>query len=251
MGYAILKNISIVGVLLGMTTMVSAQVMQSTSYRIQDDSINVGGGFATSASYRLEDTAGEVGTGEGTSTSYTLRAGYQQMHEAPYLALSSAADVTMSPSLGGVTGGESNGSTVLTATTDSYAGYQMTITASTSPAMQSLSDAISDYVPVGAVPDFTFTTDAGEAHLAFSPEGTDIASRYKDDGGACNIGSGDTTLRCWEGLSTTPMVIASRSSANHPSGTATTIRFKVGLSPTAAQPNGIYTATTTVTLISL
>ena len=37
-----------------------AQVMQSTSYRIQSDSINFGGGFSSSTNYNLESTGGEI-----------------------------------------------------------------------------------------------------------------------------------------------------------------------------------------------
>lgn len=55
-----------------------AQVMQSSSYQIQFDSVNSGGSQATSASYKLEDTGGEIGTGNPTSTNYDLDAGYQQ-----------------------------------------------------------------------------------------------------------------------------------------------------------------------------
>jgi hypothetical protein len=55
-----------------------AQVMQSSSYQIERDSLNFGGGLGSSASYVLEDTFGEIGTGRFTSTSYILKAGYQQ-----------------------------------------------------------------------------------------------------------------------------------------------------------------------------
>jgi hypothetical protein len=236
----------------GFAPYVSAQVMQSTSYRIQSDSINVGGVFSTSSSYRLEDTTGEVATGLGTSTTYNLSAGYQSMQEV-YLSLSSIADVTLTPAIGGVSGGTSNGSTTMTATTDNPAGYQLTIQASSSPAMQQDggSSNIDDYAPSGADPDFSFTTDVTESHLAFSPEGTDIDSRYKDNGSSCNTGSGDTALACWDGLSTTPRTIVNRTSPNHPSGTETTIRFRVGIGSSVIQPEGTYIATTTVTLLPL
>ena len=56
-----------------------AQVMQSTNYQIQSDSINFGGGFSSSTNYALESTAGELATGESSSTNYSLKAGYQQM----------------------------------------------------------------------------------------------------------------------------------------------------------------------------
>jgi hypothetical protein len=58
-----------------------AQVMQSSNYQIERDSLNFGGGLGSSASYVLEDTLGEIGTGRFTSASYILKAGYQQFDE--------------------------------------------------------------------------------------------------------------------------------------------------------------------------
>ena len=57
---------------------VFSQIMESSSYQMQFDSVNVGGELSTSTSYTLEDTAGEVATGRLNSSSYILRDGYQQ-----------------------------------------------------------------------------------------------------------------------------------------------------------------------------
>lgn len=227
-----------------------AAVMQSANYRIESDSVNMGGGRSSSTNYSLESTAGEVGSGVSSSTSYVVSAGYQQTL-VDYLSLSAAANVTMSPSLGGLTGGTADGTTVVTATTDSAAGYQLTIVASTSPAMQKGSDTIADYTPSGANPDFTFSVPGGVGEFGFSPEGTEIAARYKDDGAACNTGSGDTSLACWDALTTSARVIANRTSGNHPDGTATTLRFRTGLGANSGIVNGDYYATTTLTAVSL
>lgn len=227
-----------------------AQVMQSASYQIESDSINVGGGLASSTTYVIEDTVGEQATGRSDSTSYRLRAGYQQMQEV-YLAISAAANVTMSPDLGGVTGGNATGSTMVTVTTDNRAGYQLSINASSSPAMQDGPNSIADYAP-GVNPEFLFTTSASESHFGFSPEGVDVTNRFKDNGtDTCNTGSSETADRCWDGLSITPAPIALRTSANHPGGTNTTIKFQVGVGGSVNQPVGTYVATTTLTLIAL
>ncbi len=230
---------------------VHAQVMQSSSYTIESDSINIGGGRSTSASYTLEDTVGEVGTGLSSSTSYTLNAGYQQTLE-DYLALTPASDVSLTPALGGATGGTSTGVATLTVTTDSQAGYQLTAQSSLSPAMQSPDgDTIPNYTPAGADPDYAFLVSTGEAYFGFTPEGADIPVRYQDSGGVCGVSGSDTTAACWDGLSTTPREIARSASPNHPTGTATTIRFSVGLGANAPVPAGTYYATTTVTALSL
>ena len=227
-----------------------AQVMESGSYRLQSDSINFGGGLSTSSSYTLESTVGEVGSGESSSASYNLKAGYQQMQQV-YLALTGAENVTLSPSIPGVTGGVSNGSTTVTVVTDSASGYELTITTASEPALQSDLDTIADYAPAGANPDFTFTTDASDSHFGYSPHGVDTASRFLDNGAACNLGRGNTLGACWDGLSTTTETIALATGGNHPLGATTTIYFRVGVGGSALQTGGTYVATTTITALPL
>jgi hypothetical protein len=227
-----------------------AQVMQSGSYQIQSDSINFGGGLSTSSNYTLESTAGEIATGGSDSETYSLRAGYQQMQEV-YIALSGATDVVLTPSIPGMTGGISNGSTTVSVVTDSPSGYMLTIAGENSPAMSKDADVIADYVPEGIPPDFAFITGPADAHFGYSPEGTDIADRFLDDGAVCDAGNGDTSLACWDGLSTTEEIIASQTGSNHPDGATTTIHFRVGVGGSALQAPGIYTATTTVTALPL
>lgn len=226
-----------------------AQVMQSGSFQMQSDSINFAGGLSTSSNYKIESTAGEIATGNGESSNYKLRAGYQQMQEV-YLALSGATNVLMSPALSGVTGGVSNGSTTVTVITDSPAGYSLSIQSEGTPSMRSLSSSLNDYVPVGN-PDFSFITGVSDAHFGFSPEGADTVPRFKDNGSLCNIGSLNSTLACWDGISTTSKTIARSVDANHPQGSTTTIRFRVAIGSGVAQAPGTYTATTTLTALPL
>ncbi|MFM2374241.1 MAG: hypothetical protein RLZZ234_236 [Candidatus Parcubacteria bacterium] len=228
-----------------------AQVMQSDNYKIESDSVNFGGARSTSSTYTLEDTLGEVGTGDSAAASYRLGAGYQHTL-LNYLSLSASPDVVLSPAIGGLTGGTSNGSTTLTVVTDNAAGYQLMITASNSPAMQSATGVtIGNYVPSSADPDFTFAVPAGDERFGYSPEGVDIATRFKDNGVACNSGSGDTTLACWDGLTTSAAEFARRVSGNHPNGTDTVLNFRVGLGANAMIEEGIYYATTTITALPL
>ena len=236
-------------ILMVCVSLVSAQVMQSTNYRIQSDSINFGGGFSTSTSYTLESTAGEVATGDSVSASYNLKAGYQQMVNT-FISMTAASSVTMTPSIPGVTGGVANGSTTVTVTTDSASGYQMTIAASQSPAMKKGSDSIADYLPAGA-PDFAFVTNPADSHLGYSPSGIDVNARFKDNGISCNTGASETELACWDGLSTSPVEIVRRTSANTPNGSTTTVNFRVGIGGAVVQTSGTYTATTTLTAVSL
>jgi hypothetical protein len=227
-----------------------AEVMSSSNFKLQSDSLNPGGDLSDSETYRMEDTLGELATGNSSSTNFQIRAGYLQM-QSSYISLSAAPDVVMSPNLGGVTSGSSTGSTTFTVITDSAAGYRVTIQSSTSPAMRSGANTIADYVPGGGVPDFLFTTDANEAHLAYSPQGVDITTRFRDNGSICGVSGSDTLNRCFDGLSTSPVEIARASSGNHPAGATTTIQFRVGIGGLINVPEGVYTATTTITALSL
>lgn len=229
---------------------VRAQVMTSSSYKIESDSINFGGGHSTSSSYALEDTAGEVATGDATSTNFSLHAGYQQMHTI-YIAVTAASDVTMSPAIGGVTGGTSNGSTAFTVTTDNAAGYTATIKASSTPAMQSPLDTIADYAPAGANPDFAFNVPSSSSEFGFSPEGADIDQKFKDDGVSCNTSSSDSPDACWAGLGTSDQTFVKRTSNNLPSGTQTTLKFRVTSGSAHVQTAGTYVATSTITILPL
>ena len=235
---------------IGLIGVGQAEVRSSASYQLQSDSINFGGGYSTSTNYSLESTAGEIASGDSDSSSYKLRAGYQQMQEV-FLSITAASDVLMSPSIGGLTGGTANGSTSVVVLTDSPAGYELTISAENSPAMQGVSGTILDYVPVAdPLPDYTFTTGASDAHFGFSPEGVDIVTRYRNSGAVCGSGSSDDASACWDGLAVSDTAIA-RGSANQPGGATTTIRFRVGLGGDANVVAGTYIATTTLTAIPL
>lgn len=228
-----------------------AQVMSSPSYQLQQDSANSGGGLSSSNIYIQESTVGEVGTGPSESAEFKLQAGYQQLG-AVTISLSTPDNVIMSGNIGGVTGGTSNGSTTVTVTTDSPAGYQLTIEAENDPAMwrTDMSESIADYVPSG-VPDFVFDTQSNDAHFGYSPTGVDTASEFLDNTSACGVGSANTDLACWDGLTTSAVVISEGSSSNQPSGAITTINFRVGLGGGVVVSEGVYIATTTLTAIPL
>lgn len=226
-----------------------AQVMQSTTYKISTDSINVGGMESGSTSYGLNDTLGEVGTGYSTSTNYGIHAGYWQMQDS-YISITSPSDLALD-SISGLTGGGSEGVVSWTVTTDNPAGYTMTAEASTSPALKSPDDSFADYTPAGADPDYTFSISSSTSAFGFSPEGTDTDARFKDDSSACNTGTGETSGKCWDGFSTTPKTIAGKSSPNHPAGSSVGIRFRVESGASHIQTSGSYAAYITVTAVTL
>jgi hypothetical protein len=167
-----------------------------------------------------------------------------------YLAVSAAADISMSPSINGLTGGIGTGSTSWTVITDNAAGYTLSARATTSPAMQGVSASFSDYGPKEAEPDYSWSVASSAAEFGFSPEGGDVVQRYKDDGGACNTGSGETADKCWDGFDTTGKTMAEGLS-NHPEGIETTVKVQAESGTSFILPSGDYSATIVVTALPL
>jgi hypothetical protein len=172
--------------------------------------------------------------------------------------LTPAADITMSPSLAGITGGTSNGSTYVRVLTNNALGYNMTLSASSSAGMlgNSQGGTIPALVPaVAGVPDYAFTTMAANtAGFAYTVEASttgEITQPFRDNGSACNTGSGEVANTCWLNATTGPMMIVNRSSQTAASGATTTIKFRTIImpSPSPAIPQDTYVATTTLTAV--
>lgn len=226
-----------------------ADYMQSGTYKIQSDSLNFGGVNSSSSSYKMNDTLGEVATGDSNSSSYYMHAGYWQMGESS-LAISSPTDLSLS-SIGGILGEGTEGAVSWNVMTDNVAGYSVSISSSTTPALKSSNDSFADYVPAGANPDYNFTNLPANSSFGFSPEGTEVISRFKDNGSSCNVGVLETSGKCWDGLSTTPKDFAGSTTPNMPSGASSTVRFRAESGSNHIQTSGAYSATITVTAITL
>lgn len=227
-----------------------AYVASSTNYRIQTDSVNMGGGLSSSTNYAAQDTLGEVVSGTSTSASYGVKAGYQQMQDI-YIAISSPGNVTLAPLIPSVGGGVANGQATWTVITDNQSGYSLSVSAASSPALVSGLNSFANYTPAGADPDFNFSVPAASAEFGFTPEGNDVVSRFLDNGAACNTGSGNTTDRCWAPLLTSLQSVAQKNSANAPTGSALTLKFRAQSGAANTQPAGSYTATATLTVMAL
>lgn len=190
--------------------------------------------------------------GAATEDQFTI----SQLVTSEISFITTATDVTLGPSLGGITGGTSNGGTQVIVSTSNTLGYNMTLTASSSLGMlgnTNQSNYIPAYVPsTVAVPDFTFTTPANRARFGYTVEASttaDLAQAFKDDGVNCNTGSADASNSCWLNASTTATTIVNRSTNTAASGSTTTIKFRVVINsnPSPSIPNDTYVATTTLT----
>lgn len=226
-----------------------ADLMQSSTYKISQDSVNIGGADGGSTNYKLNDTLGEIATGDSNSSSYYMHAGYWQMGES-YISISAPSPLLMT-SMGGLSGGSSEGTMYWVVTTDNPAGYSMSVASTTNPAMKSATDSLDDYTPAGANPDYNFTNLPANSSFGFSPEGTDTASRFKDNGSLCNTGTSETTARCWDGLSTTPKIVAGSGVSNHPSGSTVTARLRAESGANHIQTSGVYNVTIVATATTL
>lgn len=228
----------------------SAAVMSSSSYKIQSDSLNTGGDAGSSASYINRDTVGEFGSSDSTSASYILKAGYRPLQEV-YLALSAPASVTLTPAIGGLSGGTGNATASLSVITDNPAGYTLTIKASTNPALTSGASSFGDYTPaVGGTPDYNWSVGASAAEFGFTPEGADIPVKYKDNGASCSTGSSDAVNSCWYNLSLTDETIAQNAAANHPTGIATNLKLRAESGASNYQAAGDYSAQVIITALA-
>lgn len=226
-----------------------AEVMGSSSYKIQSDTVNIGGQDSSSASYNLKDTVGEVGTGDSNSANYNMHAGFWQM-QSSYLAISSPPDLALA-SIGGLSYQASEGTISWTVTTDNPAGYSMSIASTTTPSLKSAFDSFADYTPAGSNPDYNFNNLPANSSFGFSPEGTEVNSRFKDNGLVCGTGSGETAGKCWDGLSTTPKVLADSVSSNQPTGSVVIARLRAETGADHIQTSGNYTGTIVVTVVTL
>jgi len=166
------------------------------------------------------------------------------------------SNVTLSPSISGISGGTSNGGTQLVVTTNNTAGYSMTLTSSSSLGMignTNPSNYIPAYVPATAnVPDLSFTVGSNLARFGYTVEASttaDLTQIFKDNGSACNAGSSDTVNSCWLNASTSAVTVVNRATQTAASGSTTTLKFRVTINsnPSPLIPSDTYVATTTLT----
>lgn len=244
-------SICIVLFLVGAPILGYGYVMGSSAYRIDSDSINVGGlSFSTSTNYSLGSTVGEIATGYSSSSIYSMSAGFWTPDDI-YISISSPSDANVG-AISGLLGGVGNASSTWIVTTNNPDGYQLNAVASTEPAMRSPISSIADYDPVTSDPDYTFTVASSDARFGFSVEGAHTTQRFKDDGNDCGVGSSNGTDTCWDGFSTTTKAIATSGSGNHPSGTATILKYRVEIGNAFIQEaSSLYEASITVTATAL
>lgn len=163
-----------------------------------------------------------------------------------------AADVTMSPSIAGLTGGVSSGSTTVAVRTNDPQGYTLSISFASTTAM--LYDDGPQYIPnYGGSPTYNFTVTAGQSDFAFAASSTNIVAALQNNGSTCGAGSNKSAANCWllPTNAATPYTLVNRSTPTPADGELTNISFRVGVgaNPNPTLPIGTYTATATLTAL--
>ena len=166
------------------------------------------------------------------------------------ISITSPADVTMSTALG-VTQNSAIGTSTWNVKTNSALGYTLALRATSSPAMTSGSNFVSDY-QTGA-PN-TWNATATQSYFGYSGFGTDISTGTWGTGSACNGGTNgnatSTTLK-YKGFTTSDVTIATRSATTTPTGVDSTICYAVEQGASSYIPSGVYQATIIATATTL
>jgi hypothetical protein len=168
-------------------------------------------------------------------------------------------NVTMDNQIASISGGTSNGTTSFTVQSNNSTGYNVVLSFSDDPAMQSTStaDFIPDYIEdTPGTPDYGFDAEAsgGSAQFGFSvlsASSTIVATNFQDDGAtSCGGGGSNTYAQCWSAGSTTAVAILNRGSATIGDGDDANVLFRVHVppNPSPAVPTGGYVATATLTV---
>lgn len=171
------------------------------------------------------------------------------------ISITSPSDVTMAPTIAGMTGGTGNGSATWTVVSNDTSGFNFGIMASTSAALTSGANSFADYTEAGAVLDYDWSVAAADSEFGYTVEAAttaDLVTAFKDNGlDTCGgAGSNDTTDMCWDGFTTVNAVAINRTSATSITGEAEVVKFRAQSGGSHFQVEGTYTATITATALN-
>jgi len=228
-----------------------AAVMSSNNYTIQSDNLTTSGGSQSTSNYIFRETLGEVSTGPSASASYGMRAGYQEMQET-YLTVSCPSDVSMTPSISGISGGVATGTAPFNIITDNAAGFTMGVNSSTAHAMLLNGTDPTQYFDnytVDGTPTYQWNvSNAAKFGYTVAPGllGGTVSAFLDNGSNACGSGSYNEDA-CWNGFTTTVVNVIGTTSRTSNTGEQETINLKVQ-SDNNVLESGTYQATITTTI---
>lgn len=202
--------------------------------------------FFLSAYFVMEPA---VVAGQGTTRDFTVT----QTIDGEIAFFGAVNNVTMSPSIPGISGGTSNGSTTFSVNTNNPNGYTVEIEFDNPTAAMQFTGGS------GSIPNFGGTVQnafqanvaANAAAFGFTIAGPNVDTLFLDNGGVCNDpGGASTTNTCWWLGNTVggTVVVDSTATANQEQHTLY-FRVHVNANPSPALQLGTYVATATLTAI--
>lgn len=164
-------------------------------------------------------------------------------------------DVSMVSSIDGLTGGAATGTTYAAVRTNAPAGYNMTLTFSSTTAMNRAggSGYINNYTPATVtVPDYDWVDNSSGQPAEFgytvnASSTPELDQTFQNTGSTCNSAGSQDANKCWLNPSTTAQIIINTTAATAGSTSTITFRVSVPSSPSPALTSGNYVATGTLT----
>lgn len=150
--------------------------------------------------------------------------------------------------ISGLTGGAVDNTALCNVATNKLTGYTLQIHATNSPAMVNDASSTAVFADYSVSPTYSWTNADNQSQFGFAIGSADAATAFKNDGGACGSGAGNSEDNCFRGFANTSDIqIASRDWNTDASGVTTTINFKAEVGNAKSQPSGTYRATVVVT----
>lgn len=166
---------------------IAQAAMSSTNYFIYADSLDYGGGEATSTNNNLQDSVGgEVGVGYSTSTSYEVKAGYQGIQVGTLTLNLSTDSINLGqPEAGTVV----SSSLIATVDTDSETGYTLSVSSVSGSSLAAVGDGAVD--GSGSAEEYGLAVSG--THRAYSTDAV-VATNLVLSSFNSNVSSDTTTL---------------------------------------------------------
>ena len=174
------------------------------------------------------------------------------------ITISDAADMTLTPSISGITGGSGSSTdhTTWTITTNNTSGYELTLNKNNTLRLSGggANREFSDYASSTPV-DYNWSSPgSGQTRFGFNvsaaASSTDIVAKYRDNGaGTCGTGDNVSDGQCWNGIPDTgdEEAIANRTTWTPTGGVTVSVKFRTEAGADNYLESGDYTTTITAT----
>lgn len=168
------------------------------------------------------------------------------------ILISSPSDTSMSRSLG-VAADSAIASTTWTVRTNNITGYNLTLKATSSPAMKNNASSTVYVSDFSTTTPTTWSVPSASSSFGFSAYGTDVNTTTWGSDADCQAGDAHTpsaTLKYSAFTTSTSSVVATRANTTPYAGIATTVCYAVGQNGYYI-PSGTYTATIVATAVTI